>query len=69
MQSLAFERRERADARPRTLLAAQHAVWIWPGVALTARRGEEIVVPSDEVTRLWITREITMLLDRFDPKA
>ena len=56
MQTLAFDRRERADARPRTLIAAQHAVWIWPGVELTARRGEEVIVPSGEVTRFWITR-------------
>jgi hypothetical protein len=48
--------RERAAARPRTLVASHGKVWLWPGVALTSRRGDQIVAASGETIRFWITR-------------
>ncbi|MGO9007605.1 MAG: hypothetical protein ACLQIQ_08640 [Beijerinckiaceae bacterium] len=48
--------RERAAARPRTLIAAHGKVWIWPGIALTSRYESEIVAASNETILFWITR-------------
>ncbi len=56
MQRLLHGPRESAAARPRTLVAAQGNVWIWPGVALTLRRGSELVAASTETIRFWIAR-------------
>ncbi|WP_020177069.1 hypothetical protein [Methyloferula stellata] len=44
--------------RSRTLVAQDGAIWIWPGILLTLKRGGggEIVPVSDEVMRFWITR-------------
>ena len=45
-----------ARERCRTLVAQDGAVWIWPGISLTLRRGAEIVPVSNEIVRFWITR-------------
>jgi hypothetical protein len=41
---------------PRTLVAKGDAIWIWPGIALTLRRGTEILPVDAETIRFWITR-------------
>ncbi len=56
MHSLIPGLRERAAARPRTLIASHGKVWLWPGIALTARRGDQIVAASGETIQFWITR-------------
>ncbi|MGP0057848.1 MAG: hypothetical protein ACLPID_00965 [Beijerinckiaceae bacterium] len=56
MRSLVHDLRERMAARPRTLIAAQGKVWIWPGIALTSRHESEIVAASGETILFWITR-------------
>jgi hypothetical protein len=45
-----------ARERSRTLVAQDGAIWIWPGILLTLKRGGEIVPVSDEIIRFWITR-------------
>ncbi len=42
--------------QPRTLVASGEAVWIWPGIALTTRRGVEIVPVTDATIRFWVSR-------------
>lgn len=42
--------------RSRTLVASGDAVWIWPGIALTTRRGAEIVPVADATIRFWVSR-------------
>ncbi|WP_297299252.1 hypothetical protein [uncultured Methylovirgula sp.] len=44
----------RPPERPRTLVASNGAVWIWPGIPLTMRRGAEIVPVADGTIRFWI---------------
>ncbi|MGO9008161.1 MAG: hypothetical protein ACLQIQ_00070 [Beijerinckiaceae bacterium] len=56
MHSLVHGLRERAATRPRTLIASHGKVWLWPGIALTSRRGDQIVASSGETIRFWITR-------------
>jgi hypothetical protein len=51
-----FGLRESAVVPSRTLVAADGHVWIWPGIPLTARQGEEIVAKSFDTIRFWITR-------------
>jgi hypothetical protein len=46
----------RMAARTRTLLARAGGVWMWPGIALTERRGAASVPIAAEVARFWITR-------------
>ncbi len=46
----------RAAAPARTLLVRTGTVWMWPGIALTERRGTACVPVADEVARFWITR-------------
>ncbi|MGB8899756.1 MAG: hypothetical protein WCC90_11240 [Methylocella sp.] len=41
---------------PRTLLARAGGVFMWPGIALTERRGAASVPIAADVTRFWITR-------------
>lgn len=48
--------REAMPERSRTLVARADAVWIWPGIPLTLRRGIEIVPVAAETIRFWITR-------------
>jgi len=45
-----------ARERLRTLIAQDGAVWIWPGILLTLRRGVEIVPVAEEIIRFWVTR-------------
>jgi hypothetical protein len=56
MHSLVYGLGESTVARPRTLIAAQGKVWLWPGVALTSKRGDQTVAASAETIRFWITR-------------
>lgn len=42
--------------RARTLVAKAGAVWIWPGIPLTARQGTAIVPISAEAIRFWVSR-------------
>lgn len=46
----------RSPAHARTLIAADGAVWIWPGIPLTIWRGAEIVPAADTAIRFWIAR-------------
>ena len=46
----------RPPERPRTLVVSNGAVWIWPGIPLTMRRGAEIVPVADATIRFWISR-------------
>ncbi|HLH11864.1 MAG TPA: hypothetical protein VKV77_08300 [Methylovirgula sp.] len=46
----------RSRAPERTLVAQAGAVWIWPGIALTLRRGAEILPAEAQAIRFWITR-------------
>lgn len=39
-----------------TLIAQVDAVWIWPGIPLTERRGTEVLRIAAETLRFWITR-------------
>jgi len=45
-----------ARERCRTLVAQDGAVWIWPGIHFTLRRGGEIVPVAGETIRFWVTR-------------
>ncbi len=56
MHSLVHGLRESGAARPRTLVAAHGKIWLWPEIALTSRRGDQIVAASGETIRFWITR-------------
>jgi hypothetical protein len=56
MHSLVYGLDESPVARPRTIIAAQGKIWLWPGVALTSKRGDRIVTASAETIRFWITR-------------
>jgi hypothetical protein len=56
MRSLARGVRENASARHRTLVVSRGAVWLWPGIALTYRRGDQIITLSAETIKFWITR-------------
>ena len=40
----------------RTLLARAGGVWMWPGIALTERRGAACVPVAADVARFWISR-------------
>jgi hypothetical protein len=42
--------------RLRTLAVHPDAIWMWPGIPLTLRRGGEIVPIAGEVINFWITR-------------
>ncbi len=42
--------------RPCTLVVQRDAIWMWPGIPLTLRRGSEIVPIAGEVINFWITR-------------
>lgn len=44
----------RPPERPRTLVVSNGAVWIWPGIPLTTRRGAEILPVSDKTIRFWV---------------
>jgi hypothetical protein len=55
MQGFVFGK-ARANAPARTLLVRAGAVWMWPGIALTEKRGAVCVSVADEVARFWITR-------------
>jgi hypothetical protein len=46
----------RMAAPARTLLARAGGVWMWPGIALTERRGAASVPIAADVARFWITR-------------
>lgn len=46
----------RPPARTRTLVASNCAVWIWPGIPLTVRRGAEIIPVAAATIRFWIAR-------------
>ena len=50
------QRRGRACLRARSLLACAGAVWIWPGVLLTEKRGASSVPVAADVARFWISR-------------
>ena len=45
-----------APPRARSLLARAGAVWIWPGVPLTEKRGAACVPVAADVARFWISR-------------
>ncbi len=46
----------RSSERCRTLVACGGAVWIWPGIPLTVRRGAEIVPLPDATISFWVSR-------------
>lgn len=46
----------RPPERARTLVASNGAVWIWPGIPLTMRRGAEIVPVAETTIRFWVSR-------------
>ena len=46
----------RLPERCRTLVASAGAVWIWPGIPLTMRRGTEIVPAPGAVIRFWVAQ-------------
>ena len=46
----------RSPDRSRTLVASDGAVWIWPGIPLTVRRGVDIVAVPDATIRFWVSR-------------
>ncbi len=46
----------RSPERCRTLVASDGAVWIWPGIPLTLRRGVEILPVADATIRFWIAK-------------
>ncbi len=53
MHALVFGK---ARTAARTLLAAAGGVWMWPGIALTERRGAASVPIAADVARFWISR-------------
>ena len=46
----------KARMAARTLLARAGGVWMWPGIALTERRGAACVPIAADVARFWISR-------------
>ena len=46
----------RLPDRPRTLLARGGAVWMWPGIPLTLRKGAAIEPIDIAILRFWVTR-------------
>ncbi len=46
----------KARMAARTLLARAGGVWMWPGIALTERRGAACVPIVADITRFWISR-------------
>jgi hypothetical protein len=55
MHALVF-RKARMAAPLRTLLVRAGAIWMWPGIALTERRGAASVPVAADIARFWITR-------------
>ena len=53
---IAAKARAGAPPRARSLLARAGAVWIWPGVPLTEKRGAACVPVAADVARFWISR-------------
>jgi hypothetical protein len=53
---IAAKARAGAPPRARSLLARAGAVWIWPGVPLTEKRGAACVPVVANVARFWISR-------------
>jgi hypothetical protein len=53
MHALVFGK---ARMAARTLLARAGGVWMWPGIALTERRGAACVPVAADVARFWISR-------------
>jgi hypothetical protein len=53
---IAAKVRAGAPPRARSLLARAGAVWIWPGVPLTEKRGAACVPVVADVARFWISR-------------
>jgi hypothetical protein len=56
MQSLTRGVHGNASVRHRTLVASRGAVWLWPGIAMTCRRGDQITALPAETIKFWITR-------------
>jgi hypothetical protein len=52
MHGFAFGKARAAPVR--ALLVRAGTVWMWPGIALTERRGADCVPVADEVARFWI---------------
>jgi len=46
----------RVSTRPRLLLAKASAVWLWPGIPLTERRGVTVQAISADDTRFWLSK-------------
>ena len=46
----------RVSARPRLLLAKASAVWLWPGIPLTERRGATVQPISPDAMRFWLSK-------------
>jgi hypothetical protein len=46
----------RPPERTRTLVVCLGSIWVWPGIALSMRRGGEIVPVAAETIRFWITQ-------------
>lgn len=55
MHALVFGK-ARMAAPVRTLLVRAEAIWMWPGIALTERRGAAGVPVAEDLVRFWITR-------------
>lgn len=46
----------RVSTRPRLLLAKTSAVWLWPGIPLSERRGRTIQPISPDAMRYWLSK-------------
>ena len=46
----------RVSTRPRLLLAKASAVWLWPGIPLTERRGTTVLPISPDAMRFWLSK-------------
>ena len=46
----------REPTRPRILLAKASAVWLWPGISLTERRGVTVQPISPDSMRFWLSK-------------
>jgi len=46
----------RVSTRPRPLLAKASAVWLWPGIPLTERRGVTVQTISPDAIRFWLSK-------------
>ncbi len=53
---IAAKARAGAPPRARSILARAGAIWIWPGVPLTEKRGASSVPVAADVARFWISR-------------